>query len=399
MKVTEVHKKTKQDTSKELIINAKIFAAFMGIYLSEGYCKSDSWDIIICQKNKWSKEYIKKEILEKFPEEIQWLETCNGFRLADARLHQYLSILGDSYNKYIPKEIKELDSNCLKELIFWFCIGDGRLGFSKNKKDIVKDDKTIKETIAKEFRAGKVRKNIVYQIFSTSKTLISDLHECLVLSGGSGSLTVIETTEDYMFADHIIKAENKVPLHLLTISSTNNIWLCHRTNINKFHHEGNIYCLTTTHGNFYMEQNGKAFWTGNCDGTPTVELKNVSHVVTSLKFSGKDVIGEAIVFDDPGPSGTPCGRLLGALIRNNCTVGISSRGYGATSEGYEGTIVDEYKLVTFDCVHNPSTQKAFVQLVNEGKDFKLQLEKALERERYINELKSEISSLFSTKLK
>lgn len=133
------------------------------------------------------------------------------------------------------------------------------------------------------------------------------------------------------------------------------------------------------------------------DQSPTVSLKNVSHVITNLKFVGKEVIGEAIVFDDPGPAGTPSGRLLGALIRNNCTVGISSRGYGSVTEGYEGTTVDAYKLVTFDCVHDPSTQKAFIQSVNEGTDFNRQVKQALEREAFIKELRADFSNMFLNK--
>jgi len=106
------------------------------------------------------------------------------------------------------------------------------------------------------------------------------------------------------------------------------------------------------------------------DQTPTVSLRNVSHVVTSLRFSGNDVIGEAIVFDDPGPSGTPQGRVLGSLIRNNCTVGVSSRGLGAVSKSGIGneSVVQEYKLVTFDSVHDPSTQNAYLQAVNESRN-------------------------------
>jgi Prohead core protein serine protease len=133
------------------------------------------------------------------------------------------------------------------------------------------------------------------------------------------------------------------------------------------------------------------------DQSPTVSLKNVSHVVTSLKFVGNELIGEAIVFDDPGPTGTPSGRVLGSLIRNNCTVGISSRGFGSVTEGYGETTVDDYKLVTFDCVHDPSTQKAFIQSVNEGADFERQLKMALERENFLKELRSEFSSMLSKK--
>ena len=128
------------------------------------------------------------------------------------------------------------------------------------------------------------------------------------------------------------------------------------------------------------------------DQSPTISLKNVSHVIISLKFAGKELIGEAVVFDDPGSAGTPSGRLLGALIRNNCSIGISSRGYGAVTDSTEGSIVEEYKLCTFDMVQDPSTQKAFIQSVNEGIDFKKQLRQALEREVFINELRSEFSN-------
>lgn len=124
----------------------------------------------------------------------------------------------------------------------------------------------------------------------------------------------------------------------------------------------------------------------------TISLKNVSHVITSLKFVGNDMIGEAVVFDDPGPTGTPSGRMLGALIRNNCTVGISSRGFGSVTEGYDSTTVDEYKLCTFDMVQDPSTQKAFIQPVNEGRDFKRQLEYELERRKFIEDLRTIFSN-------
>ena len=130
------------------------------------------------------------------------------------------------------------------------------------------------------------------------------------------------------------------------------------------------------------------------DGSPTVSLKNVSHVITALNFSGKDLLGEAIVFDDPGPAGTPQGRILGALIRNNCTVGISSRGLGSLSKGYStGDVVNEYKLVTFDVVADPSTQKAYVQAVNESKNYGRSIKDALDYNREVEQFKEHIRSI------
>lgn len=373
----------------DLIVDAKIFSAFMGIYLSEGHSSKNSYHVFISQKVEWTKEYIKTEILDKLSNELVWHEYNNGFGVNDARLNAYLKPLGNKYTKYVPKEIKNLDSACLKELLFWFGIGDGRLvGPKDNQEDV-----SIKQSMAKSIRKTLKSKYLKFQLFSVSEKLIQDLHECLFYCGESGTKTVIITEKDYKFAGRLIKAENKVPLHILNISSAKNIYISKGLSIKKSLYNGNIYCLTTSNGNFYMEQNGKSFWTGNCDQSPTISLKNVSHVITSLKFSGNDLIGEALIFDDPGPAGTPSGRVLGALVRNNCTVGISSRGFGAVSETYDGSIVDDYKLCTFDMVQDPSTQKAFIQQVNEGVDFKRQLERELERRKFIEDLRS----LFSVK--
>ena len=58
------------------------------------------------------------------------------------------------------------------------------------------------------------------------------------------------------------------------------------------------------------------------------------------------------------------------------------------------SIVEEYKLVTFDCVHDPSTHKAFIEPVNEGSDFKRKLQLALEEKELIAHLRNEFSTLF-----
>lgn len=134
------------------------------------------------------------------------------------------------------------------------------------------------------------------------------------------------------------------------------------------------------------------------DQSPTVQLKNVSHVITNLRFMGNDLLGEAIVFDDPGPAGTPSGRLLGALIRNNCTVGISSRGLGALDKSnYDNDVVQEFKLVTFDCVQDPSTQQAYVQAIAEGRHNGDAIKNALQNKQIIKYLQSEIKSIVNNR--
>jgi hypothetical protein len=93
-----------------------------------------------------------------------------------------------------------------------------------------------------------------------------------------------------------------------------------------------------------------------------VNLKNVSHNIRSIKFQGDEVIGVVEVLP------TPSGNILKELFKNNITLGISSRGMGSVKPLGEGTleVQDDFELIAFDFVSNPSTQGAFLTPVNEG---------------------------------
>jgi len=90
-----------------------------------------------------------------------------------------------------------------------------------------------------------------------------------------------------------------------------------------------------------------------------VKLSNASHLITGLYMEGNDVIGEAKVLD------TPAGKVAQALIEGGVKIGISSRGVGTLSEDTMRKVKyvnDDYKLVTFDLVADPSTRGAFPAL-------------------------------------
>ena len=95
-----------------------------------------------------------------------------------------------------------------------------------------------------------------------------------------------------------------------------------------------------------------------------VKLQNVSHLVTKLTMKGDDMLGEAEVLN------TPSGQVAQALIKGGVKLGISSRGMGTLTEREDGVSIvnDDFKLVTFDLVADPSTKGAFPGLVNEGHD-------------------------------
>jgi len=354
------------DVSQDLILDAKLFSAFMGIYLAEGYCKTgDSvYTVGISQIKGWSRKFIWDEILSRFPSNLQWGEEESGFFLTDARLHAYLQVLGNQYDRYIPDNIKSLSPDCLHELIFWFCIGDGRMVAkdAAHREKIASNGVTLKEAIKDDVRGGNVIAHTRQDLFSVSQRLIRDLHECLVKSGGAGTLSQINPDKDYEFAGHIIKAEDKVPLFQLHISHSDHIWLDPRfINIDLTHHTGRIHCLTVTNGSFYVEIDGKSFWTGNSDGKTS--LSRVSHIITGLWVDRDGIVnGEAEILD------TPRGKILQELFRSDTRVGISSRGSGTLGKT-EPVVQDDYKLETFDFVANPSTFGAFPEAIYESVEF------------------------------
>jgi hypothetical protein len=90
-----------------------------------------------------------------------------------------------------------------------------------------------------------------------------------------------------------------------------------------------------------------------------VNLQNVSHNVTKMWWEGDSLMGNVEVLS------TPSGNILKELFKSGITLGISSRGMGTTRENEGKTLVnDDFELVAFDFVSNPSTRGAFLEPVN-----------------------------------
>jgi hypothetical protein len=60
---------------------------------------------------------------------------------------------------------------------------------------------------------------------------------------------------------------------------------------------------------------------------------------------------------------TPAGQILRSLIEANVKIGISSRGLGSVRDDRGKTYVeDDFQLIAFDIVSEPSTAGAFMAL-------------------------------------
>lgn len=97
--------------------------------------------------------------------------------------------------------------------------------------------------------------------------------------------------------------------------------------------------------------------------SPVVNLKNVSHNIVDIWWEGDDVCGKVEILS------TPSGNILKELIKNNIRLGISSRGLGSVKELSDGTVMvqEDFELIAWDFVSNPSTHGAFMAPINESK--------------------------------
>ena len=118
----------------------------------------------------------------------------------------------------------------------------------------------------------------------------------------------------------------------------------------------------------YMDEfvkNGNAFGELDHPESPIVSLKNASHVVKDLYWDGDDLMGKVELLN------TPAGNIVKEIIKGGHTIGISSRGTGSVSQTNEGhlQVQDDFELVCWDFVSNPSTHGAFMNPINlnEGK--------------------------------
>mgnify|MGYP001217872313 FL=1 len=110
-----------------------------------------------------------------------------------------------------------------------------------------------------------------------------------------------------------------------------------------------------------------------------INLKNVSHMLTDMWWEGKDVMGKIKVLN------TPSGRILKDLVNSGVKIGISSRGLGSVREQMGESIVeDDFQLICFDIVSEPSTPNAYIYPKSGQQRFKMAVREG--KENSINDL-------------
>jgi len=117
-----------------------------------------------------------------------------------------------------------------------------------------------------------------------------------------------------------------------------------------------------------------------------VSLQKASHTIEKLYWDGNTLIGVIEIIN-----GTIMGDIVKAILLAGKTIGISSRGLGSVKK-IENNIVevqDDYDIICWDFVSDPSTPGAFLRAqINESKQ--LNLNNTLKKYYYVNLIANDI---------
>jgi len=164
--------------------------------------------------------------------------------------------------------------------------------------------------------------------------------------------------------------EGRCPVHILTESEKRKVMdgavylvgICQRAGVKNGN--GRVYRKETLQREVenYQKAIGERRSLGELDhpDDSVINLKNASHLATKMWWDGESVMGKFEVLD------TPSGKILKELVRSNVKLGISSRGLGSVKSEKGKTIVeDDFQLICFDMVSEPSTPNAYLSPTKE----------------------------------
>ena len=353
----------------EYSMPTKIFAALMGIWLSDGCASGNTnpdkkiqYKIQVTQKKEQDLKLIDDLLTST---SLPWTKRIKkdgtiDWTISNKSLHSYFHQFGKANSKFVPQEIKSWSAETQQVFLDWILLGDGRN------------------------RSSSATGRHLKELTSVSRQLVEDVSEVMFKLGYRPHIKTHIPNKDVFINGRKILKENCQVQYTVSgnVSST---YLDSRfVTMDSFDYSGDIFCLSTENRNFLIRSNGQVSWTGNSD-EPVVNLKNVSHIITDIYMEPNgDVIGEVEVLR------SPMGQILRTYIEDNVTVGISSRALGSvTNNGHADVVGEDLHFICWDFVSEPSTHGAFMFKESKEYDPKI-LNKIFKREdridRSLNEL-------------
>jgi hypothetical protein len=119
---------------------------------------------------------------------------------------------------------------------------------------------------------------------------------------------------------------------------------------------------------------------------PEVNPDRIAILTTELHWKGNDVYGKSKILD------TPMGKIARTLVKEG-KMGISSRGLGTVNE--EGYVNEDYNLICWDMVTDPSNNPSWVNGIFEGQEWSPPQIKT-KSEKEIDQLMDQLQAILKT---
>jgi hypothetical protein len=94
---------------------------------------------------------------------------------------------------------------------------------------------------------------------------------------------------------------------------------------------------------------------------PDINPERISHLIEKIEWQGNDLVGKAKIID------TPMGNIAKTLVKEG-RIGISSRGLGTVNET-NNYVNEDFFLIGWDLVLDPSNQPSWINAISEGREF------------------------------
>lgn len=362
-----------------LEILSNLFSQLTAWYLAEGWFKSnESISISQCKEdgiNEITDLFDKLKLESKISSRDGRKNIEYNFTIKNKILAKYFSQFGKSFDKYIPEEIKEMDSENIDLFLQTYSKADGIRG---NKYDI---------------------------FYSVSKKLSYDLMELCYKSNSSASISEKEQFDTFITIENVETKEAKeiidfewytskeyldkekyeivdkrkesrgTLLYSVTRLSRDFIRVADCLKENEYY-KGKVYCVEVPNHIILIHKGNSSYWSGNCDHpaeSSVPELKNASHTIEDIWYKGTEVWAKIKLLNAYMPEIAP-GKIARGIVLNGKTLGISSRALGSVYSDQSGyDVVDEdLEIICWDLVSRPSTYDANLRLAESKKSKKVE---------------------------
>jgi len=361
-------------------INIHDWAAFLGIFLAEGHTSGSKGGkinnkVVITQKKEITKKMVI-DLLDRLPFDYHYYDD-RQFVINCKELHDHLSPLGNSYDKYIPEYAKNWSKEVLNTLLTWMLVGDGVN--RHNKKGVLMREyyttspklaEDVFEVMLKLGSGAKIRTRV-----QKDRYIYDEINEEVEIDNGDGTVSLIKNK---IKQPRLIKKENSKLLYIVVEKTTSSVILDKRfTNVELEKFNDNVYCVSVPNKTWLMRYNNQVAWTHNCEHPESsiIASDRVSHNILKTWWDGKTLMGEMEILMSPGYINfgivSTKGDEVANLLRNNIMIGVSSRGVGSLREVNGDHIVqDDFEIICWDVVTGPSTPGSYIfRTHNEAKPF------------------------------